>query len=297
MVKADAMSASTLEILLVTASANPRWPQEDGGWGPFNVEHCAESAAAERLAAQPRDAVVFVSAAFATSAATASAGNAALLWIHDGASVDEVLHALANGVQDVLHGDEFGLATWPARLRAAIERQRLLTETRQAYATDVLTGLPHEQQLIEHMSHLLALREREPSPMALLVLRVEGLSATQSRLGSEAASVLRRKLAVRVRAGLRASDVVASIAGDAFAVLLSSIEAPGDAELVAAKLLASLNDTFMISGQQVPVATALGVASYPGDGTQPQALLRRAVSLAAQARAVGRMVQQEAAND
>ena len=106
---------------------------------------------------------------------------------------------------------------------------------RKAYATDLATGLPNHAQLLEHMTHLLALREREPAPMALLVLRIEGLSTTEAALGAEAANVLRRKVAVRLRAGLRASDVVASIGADAFAVLLAWIDAPADGMRVASQ--------------------------------------------------------------
>ena len=52
------------------------------------------------------------------------------------------------------------------------------------------------------------------------------------RLGREAANVLRRKLGVRLRAGVRASDVVASLGDDGFAVLLGSILSPADAHRV-----------------------------------------------------------------
>ena len=100
-------------------------------------------------------------------------------------------------------------------LRLAVERKRLERAARKAYATDLATGLPNHAQLLEHMTHLLALREREPAPMALLVLRIEGLATAEATLGAEAANVLRRKVAVRLRAGLRASDVVASIGADA----------------------------------------------------------------------------------
>ena len=62
--------------------------------------------------------------------------------------------------------------------------------------------------------------------MALIVLRIGGLARTAEQLGAEAANVLRRKAAVRLRAGLRASDVVASIGNDAFAVLLAWMDAP-----------------------------------------------------------------------
>jgi diguanylate cyclase (GGDEF)-like protein len=173
-------------------------------------------------------------------------------------------------------------------VRAAVERQRVRAATRQAFATDVHTGLPHVGQLIEHMSHLLALREREPAPMALLVLRIEGLATTTARLGGEAAGALRRKIAVRLRAGVRGSDVVASVSDDSFAVLLSQIDSPGDADRVGRKLLTALSETFKVGGQDVAVATALGIAATPADGTQPDMLLRRAAGLAASAQAVGR---------
>jgi GGDEF domain-containing protein len=82
-------------------------------------------------------------------------------------------------------------------LRLAIERKRIEMTARKAYATDLATGLPNHMQLLEHMTHLVALRAREPAPMALIVLRIEGLAATEAALGVEAANVLKRKVAVR----------------------------------------------------------------------------------------------------
>ncbi|MBS0445634.1 MAG: GGDEF domain-containing protein [Proteobacteria bacterium] len=191
-------------------------------------------------------------------------------------------------VEEVLAPSDLLVPTLALRLQAAIERKRTEREARKAFATDLETGLPHQQQLIEHMSQLLALREREPAPMAVLALRVEGLASTQARLGREAANVLRRKIAVRLRAGVRASDVVASIGDDSFAVLLGSILSPADGERVGAKLLKSLLDPFKVAGQDLAVAVALGIGQFPQDGAQPEVLLRRAVSGAAATPAQGR---------
>jgi diguanylate cyclase (GGDEF)-like protein len=138
------------------------------------------------------------------------------------------------------------------------------------------------------MTHLLALREREPAPMALLVLRIEGLSTTERALGHEAANVLRRKLAVRLRAGLRASDVVASIGNDAFAVLLAWIDAPDDAVRVAGKLALSLQRPLRVASQDQAVAVAVGVSQYPEHGKQADELLRRALGQATGSAAMGR---------
>ena len=194
------------------------------------------------------------------------------------------------GADDVLSQEElaaFGAAT-ARRLRFAIERRRRDHERLIAYSTDPGTGLPHRQQLVEHLSQLLALREREPSPMAVVVLRIEGLLADDGHADNNGIEPLRRKLAVRLRAGVRASDVVAAVDGQSFAVLLGAILAPGDAERVAEKLAQSLMLPFQIGGGEREVAVAVGIGRYPQDGKDAERLLRRAVALAAVAPAAGR---------
>lgn len=216
--------------------------------------------------------VVLVSGAFDTAVAT------------------RLVHA---GVQDVLGGSqlanaEAALADAARSLHLSIERKRIEREARRASATDLRTGLPDRQQLIDHMSQLLALRGREPASMALLALRVEGFETVEASLGAESANVLRRKVAVRLRGAVRASDVVAALTADSFALLLASTEEPIDAELVAHKLLHALHQTFTIAGQQVAVATSIGISRYPSDGSDAGVLLRQAVAAAAAADTRGR---------
>jgi diguanylate cyclase (GGDEF)-like protein len=216
------------------------------------------------------------------------AADVAVVVVLDTEDPAAVLNVLHSGAEDTFTPSELDHSSLPRRLRAAAERKRAALQSRQAYATDLSTGLPHQQQLIEHMSHLMALREREPAPMALLVLRTEGLATAQARHGREAAQVLRRKLAVRLRAGVRASDVVAFIGSDTFAVLLASMLAPADAQRVGTKLLSALQVPFNVGGRDLAVSTALGVGQYPGDGNQPDALLRKAIALASATPAIGR---------
>lgn len=198
-----------------------------------------------------------------------------------------MLPLLQAGVQEVLPAAE---ASGPRVLRAlrhAVERKRLEAATRRAYATDLSTGLPHHPQLLEHMTHLLALREREPAPMALIALRIGGLASTEAALGAEAANVLRRKAAVRLRSALRASDVVASISVDSFAVLLAWIDSPRDGERVAAKLAQALSRPFSVAGREQGLTVSVGLASYPEHGKDAETLLRRAQGQAAQRVSVG----------
>lgn len=273
-----------LQILALAAAAPDLW---GSAYGPFVLHHCTTlDDAARELGARAHDAVLIEAPSPAELAALASwpalshaVLDAAVVVCSPEPDCAAAVQLLQHGVQDVLPAPD-GAALGRV-LRLAIERKRLERAARKAHATDLATGLPNHAQLLEHMTHLVALRAREPAPMALIVLRIEGLAATEAALGAEAANVLRRKVAVRLRSGLRASDVVASIGGDAFAVLLAWIDDAADADRVAHKLAASLTRPFAVTGRERSVAVSAGLAKFPEHGDAAEALLRRALGQAA----------------
>jgi diguanylate cyclase (GGDEF)-like protein len=227
----------------------------------------------------------------------------AIVMVAPDAALEQRCLWLGRGVQDVL-ADAHPSALFRA-MAHAVARKRREVASRLAYATDLATGLPHQLQLIEHINHLLALREREPAPMVLIALRLQGLERAAERLGDDAASVLRRKLAVRLRSGLRAGDVVASMGSDSFGVLLSHVEAAADGEQVMGKLVRTLEAPIQVAGQPFGLQVSAGLACYPQHGRQAGELLQRAQAQAQNWAAmgrdgVGRMVQhtgQTPAND
>jgi GGDEF domain-containing protein len=207
---------------------------------------------------------------------------------------------LGQGADDVVGRDELASGVVWRRVRHAVARRLGAPWRGAAYATDPDTGLPHRQQLVEHLSQLLALREREPSPMAVLALRIVSVPGAETSAPPAEKTLLRRKVAVRLRAGVRASDVVAAIDDDSFAVLLGSILAAGDADRVAAKLVASLVAPFALAGAERWLSVAFGIAQFPNDGRDAEPLLRRALALAESAPAVvstGPAAARTAAND
>lgn len=204
------------------------------------------------------------------------AARAAIVVVVVEPDAEHTLGWLRSGAEDVLGPDELlGAAGW-RRVRFAAERRRRAEARHLAYATDPGTGLPHRRQLVEHLSQLLALRERDPSPMAVLALRIELPAGA-----ADDAELLCRKIAVRLRAGVRASDVVAAIDGENFAVLLGTLLSAADAARVAEKLGAAIAAPLRVGGRERSVAVALGIAHYPQDGNHAERLLRRALALAA----------------
>ena len=296
-------------------------PPIDSSFGRCDWRHCASLPLAQAALAEDTPEAVLIDCASPDEARalpywaawTQAVLAAAVVVRVPQPTRDLVLRLLRAGVQDVLpllplDGAAGGVADPDALARTlclAIERKRQEQELRRAWSIDLATGLPNRVQLMELLHQLCALREREPAPMALLVIRVEGLATTEARLGVEAAQALRRKLAVRLRGGLRASDVVSALAPDAFAVVLTRLDVPADGERVAAKLAQVLREPFMVSGQTTVVTVSTGVAVYPGHGKQPDDLLKLALSMAAARRGLGRQGyadrtergEQSAAND
>ncbi len=278
------MTAHSLTVLLLNAHDDTRQVLQGPGLQPTEasdasrarlfdaVVWCAETSDALRALAQRPD----LSQTAFDSAVVVLAGEA-----------DEALEAelLNRGVEAVLLAAH--RAALPRTLRHAVQRKQLERAARTAYATDLATGLPHQAQLLEHMTQLLALREREPAPMVLLVLRIEGFGAAAARLGGEAGNVLRRKVAVRLRSALRASDVVAAIGPDAFGVLLGRLESRGDGERVAGKLVRTLQQPINVAGQPCAVTAAVGLALYPDHGKDANSLLQRASAQAGSVATLG----------
>ena len=260
--------------------------------GPLRASGLRVSVAADTSLAHEHDAVLMVTTTRAALKALAAmpglaqtAFDSAVVVLASVADADAEAALLQRGVQAITPPAD--TSTLLRALRHAVERKRLERAARTAYATDLATGLPHQAQLVEHMTQLLALREREPAPMVLLVLRVDGFAQAAARLGAEAGNVLRRKVAVRLRSGLRASDVVAAIGPDAFGVLLGRLEAKGDGERVAAKLVRSLQQPISVAGQPCSVAAVVGLALYPEHGKDAESLLKRASAQAGSVVTVG----------
>ncbi|MBS1132746.1 MAG: dos, partial [Proteobacteria bacterium] len=80
----------------------------------------------------------------------------------------------------------------------------------------------------------------------------------------------------RFRAALRDEDILARFGGDEFVVALFSIQKREHSGLVAEKLLASLNEPFVIESHALHISASVGIAIYPEDGQNTAALLRLA---------------------
>jgi len=151
-----------------------------------------------------------------------------------GASVTPGQGRTPGDAQDMVVLDQLGAAMLPRVLRYAIERQRLQNTLRQLSLTDELTGLYNRTGFLALCEHHLTLAPRTRGLMIALV-DVKGLRAFNDRSGWQAGNERLRAAAEVLRATFRASDVIARLGADDFAVLV--LDAGEDAGVVVQRRL------------------------------------------------------------
>jgi len=91
---------------------------------------------------------------------------------------------------------------------------------------DALTGLPNRRQFNERLSQLVLRNRRRGDPLALLYVDVDFFKAVNDRFGHPTGDEVLRMFAQRLSGCVRASDMVARVGGDEFAVLVDDARLP-----------------------------------------------------------------------
>ncbi|TWI70173.1 PAS domain S-box-containing protein/diguanylate cyclase (GGDEF)-like protein [Pseudoduganella lurida] len=141
---------------------------------------------------------------------------------------------------------------------------------------DALTNLPNRTLLTKLVDQALSVSQRSRLQGCVLFIDLNRFKVINDTLGRPAGDQLLREVARRFRDVLREQDVVARLGGDEFAVGLFELTQHYEASMVAQKLLAALDEPFLIDGNDLRVGAAIGVSVYPQDGADAETLLRRA---------------------
>lgn len=188
-------------------------------------------------------------------------GTPALLWVETHPERDGVGRVVAvRGVcQDV------------TERHAAAERIYELAHR------DALTGLANRTLLHESLGESLARARRAGGSLAVLCLDLDGFKAINDLSGHAAGDALLREVAARLGRNVREADTVARLGGDEFVVVQDGPAQPAAARALVDRLVSVLAEPYDLgAGVQGSVTASVGVALFPGDGDDPEALLRNA---------------------
>jgi len=152
---------------------------------------------------------------------------------------------------------------------------------------DQLTGLPNRRYFVERLWTTLSDYRSGKLRPALLLFDLDRFKVVNDTMGHPAGDRLLKEVADRLRSSKRRGDVLARLGGDEFA-LLALVESSGEAEEIAAGLLAALNRPVNLSGQTLWPNASIGIA-LPGPlRPSPQDLMSMADVALYQAKANGK---------
>ncbi len=171
---------------------------------------------------------------------------------------------------------------------ADIERDKAREiELWQRATHDPLTGLVNRWQLTSAIDRALERHKRSGELAAVLFADLDGFKAVNDCFGHQTGDEVLRRVAERLRAAVRPSDVVARLGGDEFAVLCEDLADPAEARGVAERLGAAVRAPLAVEGRLLSVEASIGIAVSAG-ADRAEALLARADSAMYAARAVRR---------
>jgi diguanylate cyclase (GGDEF)-like protein len=141
---------------------------------------------------------------------------------------------------------------------------------------DGLTGLANRALFFYRLRKAIAQAQRDGQRISVVNLDMDGLKPVNDQLGHRAGDYLLAEFARRLASCAREGDTVARVGGDEFAVILSNAETSTQADQADAftkRLTAQLAEPAMFKGHALLLRTSLGVAVFPQDGDNPEALL------------------------
>ncbi|HEY0491930.1 MAG TPA: diguanylate cyclase, partial [Candidatus Dormibacteraeota bacterium] len=169
------------------------------------------------------------------------------------------------------------LVTVGIRLALSVRRLRGLTEQRHRQAiTDELTGLANRRQLIHVLGRFFKDHAEGRTPerrLAFLYIDLDHFKEINDSFGHSVGDDLLKQVGPRLTSSLRGSDLLVRVGGDELGVLLMDTD-PTYASTVARRLLAGLEEPFVLGTVSVRMSASIGIAIAPTDATDTAGLLR-----------------------
>ena len=173
-------------------------------------------------------------------------------------------------------------------LRDLTGRQQTEETLRSLAYHDALTGLPNRLLFHDRLSQAIERARRARQLLTVMLIDLDRFKLINDSLGLVIGDQLIKGVADRLVQALRKSDTVGRLGGDEFMVLLLGTNGAEAAARVAQKLLEVLRPPLQIDGHELTTSASMGIALFPHDGDDADALIKNAANALGRAKEQGR---------
>ncbi|WP_334108017.1 EAL domain-containing protein [Methylobacillus sp.] len=153
---------------------------------------------------------------------------------------------------------------------------------------DDLTGLPNRNMIEEEIVQAIARAGRTNSLGALLYVDMDRFKGVNDGYGHLFGDMVLKAIGKRLCGLVREGDPVARLGGDEFLILLADLRQATDADIVARKIVASLDSPIVVEGREIYLPVSVGVSMFPRDGEDVGHLIDSADMAMYRAKELGR---------
>jgi len=153
---------------------------------------------------------------------------------------------------------------------------------------DSLTELPNRVLFKNRLKKAISASKRSKELTAVLFIDLDRFKLINDSLGHMVGDDLLRHVAHLLVSNLREEDTVSRLGGDEFTILLPNVKKMEDLDVVAKKLLASINKRLTIGKHELYISLSMGIACYPNHGLTPDELIKNADTAMYKAKELGR---------
>lgn len=156
--------------------------------------------------------------------------------------------------------------------------ERMRTQERLHFMAhhDALTKLPNRTLFLDRLRQAMARAKWHSRLIAIIFLDLDNFKKVNDDYGHEMGDQLLMQLTQRLSSSVRSGDTIARFGGDEFVILLDDIASEKDVSLLAKKVLDTLALPFNIDNHEMRCSGSIGVGIFPGDGEDPETLIRNA---------------------
>ncbi len=153
---------------------------------------------------------------------------------------------------------------------------------------DVLTGLPNRNLLLDRLNQAIVIAKRDHLKVIVIFIDLDSFKFINDALGHSIGDKLLKKVALRFKTLLRASDTLARIGGDEFVIILPGIENINHVINLLERVLESVAQPYKINKHEVNVTCSIGFSFFPENGRDSETLLKNADTAMYQAKEKGK---------
>lgn len=153
---------------------------------------------------------------------------------------------------------------------------------------DSLTELPNRVHLRKRLPQLLLEAAASGRPVTLLYVDLDHFKNVNESRCHGIGDQLIKIIAQRLQAATRPADIVIRSGGDEFVVIAPMLETMLEIREAATRLLDTVREPVLLNDATVSMTASIGVAVYPHDGADAEALLKHADIALYRAKELGR---------